>query len=407
MDSTGLASAQPLQLHSLHFALLGAAAVLLLRLIRGGAVRAVVLLVLNLYFFWWFIDGWQPLALFVGLAAFSYLVGRVRWLRERLPWQTPILAVLLWVFLFLVKDPSLLPWLNPFARNPIILIGVSYMVFRCIHFVMDAEMIDNADFLSFVNYVFFFPTLLAGPIDQYENFLNFSRGDGLSLDESPLPALHRIANGYLKKFVLYENLLGWSFFAGGADDASPLPLLWIKVLLLPVLLYLDFSGYCDIMIGLGRLVGYRLPENFNAPWKAANIQEFWNRWHITLSQFIRDYVFNPLSYMVHAKAPSRWHFPLLMALYLLVMILLGLWHATTLAFLLFGLAHGLMLVLIQVANRFVYPRLPDRANRVLRESRAVFAVGWGFNYLFLSLSISLWYLGVGRFLHVTCQLFGG
>ena len=221
------------------------------------------------------------------------------------------------------------------------------------------------------------------------------------------PLLHRIANGYLKKFVLFEALQSWTFFGANVDSATTVPILWIKVLLMPVLFYLDFAGYCDIMIGIGSLAGYRLPENFNAPWRASNIQEFWNRWHMTLSQFIRTYIFNPLSYVIFAKAPQAWQFPLLMTAYFFVMVLLALWHKTAASFLLFGIAHGLALVLIQVANRYVYPRLAPDTNAFLQRSRTVFAVAWSFNFVFIALSISLWYLGVGPFFRVTRQLFGG
>ena len=179
MQATTLSASQLLQLDSFHFPLLAAVAVFLLRLVTRGIVRSLLLLGLNGYFLWWFVDGWQPVALLLGLVTFSYCVGRIQWLRERLPGHTPILAVLLWVFLFFVKDPELLPWINPFSRQPIILIGVSYMIFRCIQFIMDSELIENASFLTFLNYVCFFPTLLAGPIDQYENFADFSRGENL------------------------------------------------------------------------------------------------------------------------------------------------------------------------------------------------------------------------------------
>lgn len=399
-----VSSVGALELNSFHFLLIGAVSVVLMRAFTHGLVRALVLLAINGYFFCQFISTWEAAALFAGLVAFSYALGRSELARNRLPWYTPIVGVLaLWAFLFLAKDPGLLPWINPLSAHPIRLIGISYMVFRCIQFVMDGEVLEDADFLSFVNFVLFFPTLLAGPIDQYERFQKFHQGEELELDESPLPSLHRIANGFIKKFVLYELLLSWSLFGKPAGADWPASLLWLGVLLLPVCLYLDFSGYCDMMLGLVRLMGYRLPENFDAPWKATNIQEFWNRWHITLSHFVRDYVFNPLSRQIYHGASPGWHFPLLMGLYFFTMILLGLWHGTTLAFLLFGIAHGVMLVLLQLKQRYS-SSLPFVKG--LADSRLALVLGWSGNYVFIALSMALWSLGAGGFWLLTRRLLG-
>jgi alginate O-acetyltransferase complex protein AlgI len=398
---------QFLQLHSFHFLAVCVAAVVLLRLFPRGPCRGPAILALNLYFIFHFVNGWEPFVLLLALVGFAYFLGRSGLLRERLPSWAPLAGVLvLWALLFLVKDPALLSWFNPFYYHPIALVGVSYMVFRCIQFVMDGEFLGTPSLLGFLNYVFFFPTLLAGPLDRYEHFEQFHKGEGLDLNESPLPALHRMANGFFKKFVLSDTLVGWSLSSLSPGETWPVPLLWVGLLLLPVVLYLDFSGYCDIMIGLGRLLGYRLPENFDAPWKAANIQDFWNRWHMTLSHFIRDYVFAPLSRQVFHLFSPRWHLPALLGLYLFTMTLLGLWHGTTLTFLLFGLAHGVMLVLVQIHQRIVTPRLPARVSEYLKNSRLVYLVSWGGNYLFIASTIALWSLGVDGFWTVTRQLTG-
>jgi alginate O-acetyltransferase complex protein AlgI len=244
--------------------------------------------------------------------------------------------------------------------------------------------------------VLFFPTLLAGPIERFERFNQFHKGEDLNLSESPLPALHRIANGLLKKYTVANALVPLSIGSLAVDQSWSLPLLWLGTLILPVLLYLDFSGYCDVVIGLVRLLGFRLQENFDRPWLAGNIQDFWNRWHISLSQFLRDYVFNPLHHYSAYNAPPRWQFSLVMGIYFLTMLLIALWHAVTWGFLVFGVLHGLALVWLQVSRRYVLPRLTEPVRAVVVESMPARALCWGGTYLFVSVSMLFWVVGLSR-----------
>jgi alginate O-acetyltransferase complex protein AlgI len=398
MDTPGMAPAgafQGLPLNSCHFLLLGLVAVVALRTFRHGRIRHVLVLALNLYFFHFFVSGWLPWSLVGALGVVTYGCGLLR--RSPLGCKVPgifwiAIVVGLWAFLFLVKDPGLLRPVNPFHHFPVVLIGISYMVFRCIGFVMDAEVLERVDPLTFFNYLLFFPTFLAGPIERFERFEELHEGKDLNLEESPLPGLHRMANGFLKKFVLADSLAAWSLAAMNLQDPWPTPLLWVGVLLQPVVLYLDFSGYCDIMIGLVRLTGFSLAENFDAPWQAGNIQEFWNRWHITLSHFIRDYVYNPLLRQLLTVLRPAWQFPGIVILYFFTMVLLGLWHGTNLGFLLFGVFHGLLLVWVLLLNRWVYPLMPSWVNRI-RKSRGFTLACRGLTFYAVALSMVIWVAG--------------
>jgi alginate O-acetyltransferase complex protein AlgI len=184
-------------------------------------------------------------------------------------------------------------------------------------------------------------------------------------------------------------------------------MLWFGVLLQPVLLYLDFSGYCDIMIGLTRLMGFRLAENFDAPWRAQNIQDFWNRWHITLSHFVRDYVFNPTIRLVYFHVNSSRQWLCLMLLYFATMILIAVWHATTWGFLVFGIMHGLMLVALQVAQRHVYPNMPEAAREYWMKSWLSVTFARTANFVFISVTMLIWNFGVARSAVILRQLVGG
>jgi len=393
-----LAAAAPtLPLTSLHFLALALVSVLVLRCLLRGAVRRVAILALSLYFFQFFAGGWMPWVLLGGLIGTTYVAMRLRAgpLGARLPggvWL--VLIVLLWTFLFLIKAPQLLAPVNPFFHHPVALIGVSYMVFRCIALVMDADPEESPSLVSCINYVLFFPTLLAGPIESYDRFRQFEDGADLHLDESPLPALHRLVNGFIKKFVIADNLALLGLTANVPEGGWSRAALWVGILVMRVVLYLECSGYCDMLIGLVRLMAFRLAENFDRPWLARNIQEFWSRWHITLSEFIRNYLFNQLWSVAVRQARPSWHFPIALGLYFFTMVLLGLWHAPTWGFLAFGVLHGLALVVVQLLHRHVYPRLPERAQTFVRTSWLSFTTAGLATYLVVALSMVLWTQGV-------------
>jgi alginate O-acetyltransferase complex protein AlgI len=178
------------------------------------------------------------------------------------------------------------------------------------------------------------------------------------------------------------------------------------VLLLPVLLYLDFSGYTDIVVGLVRLMGFRLAENFNRPWLARNIQDFWNRWHITLSHFVRDYVFTPLNRKIaHGVAP-RWQFPLVLAAYLLTMLLIALWHATTWGFLMFGLLHGAALIWLLLLRKYVLPRMSPGVRLWLEKSPVARNLSRAMTFVFVAVSMLFWIGGVPRAVEMLRALVG-
>jgi alginate O-acetyltransferase complex protein AlgI len=391
-----------LSLNSTHFLLFALAAVVVFRILLSGWPRVFALAGFNIYFFLQFFPGWFPLAVFGGLVLFTWTAGRMRKRYEdRFPtWLYVAIVLLLWAFLFLAKDPRLGGEVNPFHRNPVAWIGLSYMVFRCIQFVMDAEVLDDTSLISLLNHLLFFPTLLAGPIERNERFQQFQRGEDLELNESPLPALHRIANGYIKKYVIVDNLSVFGIFAMPEGDTWPAPMLWLGVFLQFVLLYLDLSGYCDIVIGLARLMGFRLSENFNKPWLARNIQEFWGRWHITLSEFVRDYVFTPLARLIVTRAGPRWQWTLTTAASFLAMMVIALWHGTTLGFVVYGVLHGLALVLLQVWRRAQGKNPPKGTWLDDLVARAI-------TVTFVSVTIMLWFHGPARAAEILWRMVGG
>ncbi|HUT25823.1 MAG TPA: MBOAT family O-acyltransferase, partial [Sumerlaeia bacterium] len=368
---TSLSAHQQLYLNSWHFLAFAMAALVTMRLLPRGVARRLALLALNLYFVYFFVSGWWSALFLAGCVLATWGVGELQArLEDRLPAVFPVLlAVAMWMGLFFIRDPQLLPVVNPFHYAPVRIVGISYIVFRCLQYMLDADVLERRNLLTLANFILFFPTLISGPIERFENFQAWHDDRARVEDPSLLPALHRIANGMIKKFVLADNLMAWSVYEWRPGDAWSVPLLWLGMLLQLALLYLDFSGYCDIMIGVARLMGMRLMENFDRPWLAQNIQDFWTRWHISLSSFIRDYVFTPLNVAIMRHVPRRGQFSCVTLAYFFTMLLIALWHGTTWGFLLFGVCHGLALVLSQVLKTYGYARLSAPVQQLLVRGR--------------------------------------
>ena len=221
-------------------------------------------------------------------------------------------------------------------------LGFSYVAFRLLHTIFDRKSgrLPSVPLADYVNYVIFFPAFTAGPIDRLEHFVR-DLNDPVGLDrEGWLDTGKRFSIGLFKKFVIADALAWIALNDKFAQQISAPAWLWLLLYCFSLRIYFDFSGYTDIAIGLGRLLGVRLPENFSSPYWKPNLTQFWNSWHMTLTQWFRSYFFNPLTRaMRSSKHPIS---PYLMILVAQVgtMVLIGLWHGVTFGFVLWGLWHG-------------------------------------------------------------------
>lgn len=366
------------------FLAFAAVAILVVRLIPTQLLRKLAMLAFSLAFLATYISSARAVVVLTVLLAVLYVLGLAR-VRSLIGWSgrmTFVTIVVLWSFLFLVKDPTLFGALNPFHAAPVAIIGISYLVFRGISYLMEAEAAPDASLLDFANYMLFFPAILSGPIERFKDFTS-SYAVPRSEPKDVLPALHRIATGYVKKFVIADNLTPFSIASITDPGTTPVSVLWIAALIQLFLIYLDFSGYCDIAIGIARLMGVNLRENFNRPFAATNIQEFWDRWHVSMSSLMRDYIFTPICKVILTEAPRNWHWPLIVVAYCFLMMLIALWHGTTTGFLVFGAMHGAVLVAIQVKHR----KRSRNAKPASDLNRVVWMVA---TYLFVSFTMVLW-----------------
>jgi alginate O-acetyltransferase complex protein AlgI len=228
---------------------------------------------------------------------------------------------------------------------PVILpIGISFFTFQQVTYLVDAYRAETEEhsFLDYCLFVSFFPQLIAGPIVHHKEILPQFRKPGvLSADPYCIAmGLTAFSIGLFKKVILADTLATYAtpvFTAADGGSALSFASAWIGSLAFTFQIYFDFSGYSDMAIGLALLFGIRIPLNFNSPYKAVNIIEFWRRWHMTLSRFLKDYLYIPLG--GNRRGRTRRYVNVMVT-----MLIGGLWHGASWTFVVWGGLHGLYLV---------------------------------------------------------------
>jgi D-alanyl-lipoteichoic acid acyltransferase DltB (MBOAT superfamily) len=294
------------------------------------------------------------LAALVLFLAPPYLAVRAMWGNRRFAASIAAALVIAWevaLFIYLRKYE----WAagRSVLNHPVSVIGISYMLFRAVHLIAEAPYLGHLPFngLRFATYVLAFWTLLSGPIQRYEDFCGGLDTIGRPATADALAAGHRAVNGLIKAFLIAPILLKAADLAAlGQPGAGWLDFL-IVLYAYPIYLYLNFSGYTDLMIAVSRLCGMTtMPENFNRPYLARNLQDFWTRWHMSFSAWIRRYVFTPLSKWLLESTPPAVDGAMLSLAVMVTFVVVGAWHGTTANFLVFGLLHGGAIVAAGVAN---------------------------------------------------------
>lgn len=253
--------------------------------------------------------------------------------------------------------PSLQDWAIP--------AGISFYAFTGIAYMVDVyrkSMPPETNLLRYCLYITFFPHLVAGPILRPNEFLHQLQPGRLPVrPDNALEGVWLIAWGLFKKMVVADRIALSidPFFAHVGDSTTEgvwsLPFVYLYAFQI----YLDFSGYTDIARGLALMFGFRWPDNFRSPYLAASIQDFWRRWHITLSRFLKDYLYISLG----GNRKGRWR---TQANMMITMLLGGLWHGASWSFLLWGAIHGTLLCFHRIWSETPLAGWLNRANGVLR-----------------------------------------
>jgi len=333
---------------SFQFLAFGLAAALVSNLSRSRVWRSLVLLLASLVFLGLLT---HSLVVFLPLAGFLLLgyFGVVLLEHDRtrsLAWSIlPVLLAYVWL-----KKYTFLPG-SSFLRIPYFTLGLSYIFFRVLHLIIetgDGNEKRHIGLGAYLLYMLNFTTLISGPIQRYDEFAR----DQFAPNPIPLGPrtiglqLERIIRGFFK-----VNVLAMLLHAAQEDaltqmsQSLPFALKLSAAVRLatvyPIFLYANFSGYIDIVIALARLMRVRLPENFDRPFSASSFIDFWSRWHITLSTWLKTYVYNPLLVALMRRVSSLTWEPFLgVFCFFVTFFLIGVWHGRTSEFIFFGLLQG-------------------------------------------------------------------
>jgi D-alanyl-lipoteichoic acid acyltransferase DltB (MBOAT superfamily) len=221
-------------------------------------------------------------------------------------------------------------------------LGFSYVAFRLIHTLRDRQTgrLPGVSLEEYFIYILFFPAFTAGPIDRLERFLKDLRNPVSPSTAQLGEAGRRLITGAAKKFILADLLAMIALNGVNAVQVTATGWAWVLLYAYAFQILFDFSGYTDIAIGLGGIMGIHLPENFNQPYLKPSLTQFWNNWHMTLTQWFRAYFFNPLTRAMRSVQKPAPVWVVILVTQLSTMVLIGLWHGITLNFVAWGLWHG-------------------------------------------------------------------
>ncbi|SDU34955.1 MBOAT family O-acyltransferase [Halopseudomonas salegens] len=377
-------------------------AFLLLYYVVGSRWRSLVIVLGSYLFYSW----WRPdfLLLFVGITYWNYWFGlrikanldsdnkqrAFRWLTVGVIGNLATLGYFKYAnFGVDVITAALEPLgINTFTLERIILpLGISFYVFQAISYIVDIyrkQAEPTRSLIDFAAYIALFPQLIAGPIVRYKLIDLQLKQRTHSMELFSL-GVSRFMVGFIQKVLIADSLAPLSAMFLSESEPQVVDA-WLGLLASVVQLTFDFSGYSNMAIGLGMMMGFRFPENFNQPFMAQSITEFWQRWHMTLGDFLRDYVYMPI-------VRRRMAGPLVALVY--TMLLSGFWHGASFAFILWGLFFGVTMV---VERRLGIATKINTPYNVWRNART---------FLLLNLSMPLFHTGDLRHsLDIYAGLFG-
>lgn len=287
------------------------------------------LILVGSYFFYAFGD-WRFVFLLAGSSLLNYWLGMAIHRQVKEAYRNVFLVI------GLVQGLGCLLYFK--YLNSFLPLGLSFYTFKTISYLLDIKKGRTepaTGWLTFFCYISFFPCMIAGPIDRPGSFIPQLQKNREFHYSQASDGMRQILWGLMKKVVIADNAAAFSGEIFDHYQTLPASALFYGAFLTTIWLYADFSGYSDIAIGLSRLLGFQVTRNFNYPFFARNIAEFWRRWHISLTSWMTDYVFTPLA--VHFRDYGRWG--LILAV-LINFALIGLWHGSKPTFLVYGLLHG-------------------------------------------------------------------
>ncbi|MGM1048804.1 MAG: MBOAT family O-acyltransferase [Bacillota bacterium] len=369
--------------------------------------RPLVLVTAGITFYYYYAGSYVILLLLEAIIAFVLIQAAIK-RTNRWIYPAAIIGVILVLGYFKYSNMlvmtlnDLLGFLHkpflPKAEQIVLPLGISYFTFELIHYLVERKRGNLPEHkpVSFFSFLFFFPTMVAGPIKQFQVFYPQLTAR-FQLDHL-LIGVTRIGIGLFKKLVLAGtiDLLAQPVYSQAGIAGADIETLWISLVAYTFVIYFDFSGYSDIAIGTARLFGIVVPENFRFPYLARSIAEFWNRWHISLGSWLTRYIYFPLG---GSRVPAPRVYVNLMC----TMAVSGLWHGAAWNFVVWGMFHGLMLCIHRFYLKQVKTKLKPVPNW-LKPGTTLLAIG--ITFLGVTLSRVFFVLPVADGWNLMLRLFG-
>ena len=309
----------------------------------------------SLFFYGWWNVIYLPLIIFSILI--NYAIGSIFYREISKIKKYRRLLLLFGVFLnlsllgyfkytnFLIENINMFSSLNMQPLNLVLPLAISFFTFQQITYLVDSyySKIDEHSLLNYANFVLFFPQLIAGPIVHHKEMMpQFSSIKNKLINyKNIFLGIFIFSIGLFKKVVIADTFSIWATNGFDIEESLTFIEAWVTSLSYTFQLYFDFSGYADMAIGAALLFNIRLPLNFNSPYKSLNVQEFWRRWHMTLSRLLKDYVYIPLG--GNRCSNFRIYINLI-----ITFIIGGIWHGAGWTFIVWGTLHGVAIVLNRI-----------------------------------------------------------
>jgi D-alanyl-lipoteichoic acid acyltransferase DltB (MBOAT superfamily) len=393
------------------FLVLALAAALLLAVL-SGLPRQAAFLAANILFVWALLLGFNGTLSTIAFCLLGYLLTLLILRQPRWGFVASLVAYAL-LFIYM-RNYDFLHWVLPqgLLAHTLATVGLSFLFFKIVHVMIEARSgtLGRLEFPTYLNYCLNFTTFMMGPIQRYQDFYRqlHRQEEAIPLKlETHIDALLRILIGFLKAYVVADFLAQYALAANPDLLGQSVGVLMLRIYAFYFFLYFNFAGYCDVVIGVGSLIGVRPPENFDKPFLARNISDFWLRFHQTLTSWLTNYVFSPVYKWTLTKRWFASH-PLLavnIAL-LLTMVISGLWHGTTLNFLLFGVAHGSFFIVFRTWDSLITNRFGKQRVREWRSRWLVQLLGILITFHAVALSLVFFRLDAGQALRLYARLVG-
>lgn len=385
--------------NSLYFALFSTV-VFLVYWITPVKKKWKILLCANIFFY--ACSSFKSVLVLFVVSVFSYYAGKQ--IEEKQNKKSYLLIgitgllFILYVFKYLNFSLSLVEMLLKISISKLELLlplGISFYTFNSISYLVDIYNGEKAEnnYLFYLTYISFFPAITSGPLVRYNDLINQIRQEKIFKYEEGKRGVILFAWGLFKKIVIADNI---SFYIDPVFANITVYkgfVLILTIVLYCIQIYADFSGYSDMAIGLARLLGITLPDNFKQPYFSTSIKEFWSRWHISLSNWLRDYIYIPLG--GNKKGTTRMYINIL-----IVFLISGIWHGASINYVIWGLLHGLIRVIENVLNI----KSVNSKNTPLRLIRTlivffIICVTWIF-FRCNSLSDSIYFLNPNNYVYI-------